>query len=178
MKGLGLSDVKVNKTIIDEEVVLNDRDVIEIGTFQFMYSNSHLKQVVVHYRDGDVKHGVPLTWNIEEKGFVLRPEDESAMEPQAYISFRDLKAVFFVKDFDKEIARKMNFSRIFAEKDHVIVDFQDGEKMEGYTVKGYSPKATRFFMVPKADTGKEENNICVLVERGATRKITVLNREA
>jgi hypothetical protein len=178
ISGLALSDVKVNKTFIDKEVVLNDRDTVEIGAFQFLYSNSHLKQVVVHYKDGDIMHGVPLTWNIEEKGFVLGPADRSAKEIQAYIPFRDLKAVFFVKDFDKEIARKMKHSRIFAEKDHVIVNFQDGEKIEGYTVKSYDPKSRRFFIVPKPESGEEENNICILVERGATKEVSVLEKEA
>ncbi len=176
IKTLGLSDVKVNYFAIDDEVKLNDRDILQIGSFQFIYSNSHLKQVVVHYRDGDVKYGIPLTWNINEDGFVLRPEGEGAEDLQMYIPFRDLKGVFFVKHFDKEIAKKMKLSNIYAKKERVVIKFKDGERMEGFTVQSYDPKAPRFFVIPRAEEGKEENNICVLVERRFTKSIEVMPR--
>jgi hypothetical protein len=178
IRGLELSDVKVNNFVEDEEVKLQDRDIIDIGAYQFIYSNSHLKQVVVHYKDGDVRYGIPLTWNIEEEGFLLRPEGKGSAELQIYIPFRDLKSVFFVKDFDKEIARRMKFSSIYAQKDHIIIEFRDGEKIDGYTVRDYDPKASRFFMVPKVEVEKEENNICILVERRFTKKIKVLGKQA
>jgi hypothetical protein len=178
IRGLGLNDVKVNNFAEDEEVKLQDRDIIDIGAFQFIYSNSHLKQVVVHYKDGDVKYGVPLTWNIEEEGFLLQPQGAASAELQVYIPFRDLKSVFFVKDFDKEIARRMNFSSIYAKKDHIIIEFKDGEKIDGYTVRDYDPKASRFFVVPRVGDEKEENNICILVERRFTKKIKVLVKQA
>ena len=158
--------------------MLSDRDIIDIGAFQFLYSNSHLKQVVVHYKDGDVKYGVPLTWNIEEPGFVLRPSGDASDELQIYIPFKELKAVFFVKDFDKEIARKIKLSVIYAQKDHVLIKCRDGEKIDGYTMKAYDPKAARFFVVPKAKEDEEENNnICILVERRFTKKIKVLGSQ-
>jgi pSer/pThr/pTyr-binding forkhead associated (FHA) protein len=176
IKPFGLSDVKVNHAPIDGEVKLQDRDLIDVGGYQFIYSNSHLKQVVVHYKDGDVRYGIPLTWNIEEEGFVLRPEGKGAEEMQAYIPFRDLKGVFFVKHFDKEIAKKMKVSSIFAHKDHVFIEFKDGEKIEGFTVQDYKPDAPRFFVVPKKDPGKDDNNICILVERRFARDIKLLAR--
>ncbi len=176
IRGLGVSDVLVNNFIIDKEIKLEDRDIIDIGEFQFLYSNSYLKQVVVHYKDGDVRYGVLLTWNIDEEGFVLQPEGKGAEDLQIYVPFKDLKAVFFVKDFDKEIARKINLSEIHAKKDHIIVRFQDGERIEGYTIRDYDPKTTRFFIMPKIEPGKEENNVCVLVERRFTQKVKVLGK--
>jgi len=173
LKSLGANTVYLNKTPLKKETRITDRDVIQIGEFQFLYCNSPLKQVVVHYKDGSVKYGIPLTWNIEEKGFLLQTEKEAGGTP-TYVSFVDLKAVFFVKHFDKEIARKMKFSSFFAQKDHLRVLFKDGEKMDGYTIKDYDPKAERFFLVPQSATDKEENNICVLVERIFTNKIKVL----
>jgi len=176
IKYLGVNDVKVNGFLIDREVKLEDRDIIDIGQFQFLYSNSHLKQVVVHYRNGDVRYGVPLTWAIEEEGFMLRPEGEGAEDLQVYVRFEKLKGVFFVKDFDKEIARKIKHSSMFAEKDHVLIEFTDGEKLEGCTIKDYDPKALRFFVVPKAEPGKEETNTCILVERQFFKSIKVLGK--
>ncbi|MBI4832994.1 MAG: FHA domain-containing protein, partial [Candidatus Lindowbacteria bacterium] len=177
IKPVGLSDVKVNNFSIDEEVKLNDRDMIRIGAFEFVYSNSHLKQVVVHYKDGEVKYGVPLTWNIEEDGFLLRPEKEAAGDLQLFIPFKDLKAVFFVKHFDKEIARKMKLSSIYAKRDHIRVDFLDGERFEGYTMQDYNEQSPRFFVAPKVEPGKEENTICALVERQFAKKIEVLGKQ-
>ncbi|GAB4344773.1 MAG: hypothetical protein Kow0099_24450 [Candidatus Abyssubacteria bacterium] len=178
LKALGLSDVKVNHAPVDEEVKLQDRDLIDIGGYQFIYSNSHLKQVVVHYKDGDVRYGIPLTWNIEEEGFVLRPEGKGAEEMQVYIPFRDLKGVFFVKHFDKEIAKKMKVASIFARKDHVFIEFKDGEKIEGFTVQDYKPDSPRFFVVPKKEPGKDDNNICILVERRFAKDIKLLAKGA
>ncbi len=172
IKSLGLADVAVNNKNIQEETKLSDRDIIRIGEFQFLFSNSQLKQVVVHYSDGDVKYGIPLSWNIEEKGFLLQSEKDGSAP--MFVLFKDLKAVFFVKHFDKEIARKMKISSIFAQKDHLIVHFRDKENLEGYTIKEYSPEAPRFFLVPRSVADREENNICVLVERSFTDKITVL----
>jgi hypothetical protein len=176
ISSVGMNDVNVNGSVIDAEVKLGDRDIIKIGDVQFAYSNSPLKQVVVHYKDGDVRFGIPLTWNIEEDGFLLRPEGKSATELQMYIPFKDLKGVFFVKGFDKEIAKKIDWSSIYAKKDHIIVEFLDGEELDGYTIQDYNPNTSRFFVVPRTESGKEENNICVLVERLFTRRIEVIGK--
>lgn len=175
LKNLGDGNIYVNNVVLNEEVRLSDRDIVQIGEFQFLYSNSTLKQVVVHYKDGDVKYGIPLSWNIEDKGFLLQPEKEAG-SASMFIPFQDLKAVFFVKHFDKEIARKMKFSNIFAKKDYVKVTFKDGEKIKGYTIKDYNPQAPRFFLVPETVSGREENNLCILVERRCTKKVVVLKK--
>jgi hypothetical protein len=169
-----LSNVKVNDYILEEEIMLQDRDIVTIGAFQFLYSNSHLKQVVVHFKNGSVKQGVPFTWNIEDDGFVLRVEGRDAEQMPLHVPFRELKGVFFVKDFDREIARKMKLSVIYAKKDHIKVKFRDGETIEGYTMQKYDATSPRFFMTPKVEPGKYENNLCILVERASTKRIKVL----
>jgi hypothetical protein len=174
VRGLQLSDVKVNNFVIDTETVLNDRDIVGIGEFQFLYSNSHMKQVVVHYRDGDVKMGVLQTWNIEDTGFALKPEGEYASEFMVYIPFEELKGIFFVKDFDKEIARKIKSTATYAKKTHVIVEFFDGEIIEGHTIQQYNPNSLRFFLIPESHKGKDENNVYILVEKKATKRVQVL----
>jgi len=178
IKSLELSDIKVNNFPLDDEIKLNDGDIIEIGAFQFIYSNTQLKQVVVHYKDGAVRYGVPLTWNIEEDGFVLQPEGGGADELQVYVHFKELKGVFFVKHFDKEIGSKMKLGKMFHEKDHILIECKDGEKIEGYTVRVYDAGAPRFFVVPKVEEGKEENNICILIEREFTKKVELLSTVA
>jgi hypothetical protein len=68
----------------------------------------------------------------------------------------------------------MKLASFFAQKDHLRIIFKDGEKIDGYTIKDYDPKAERFFIVPKSVSDREENNICILVERLFTEKIIVL----
>ena len=176
LRYLGVNNVKVNNLTINKEMTLQDRDIIDIGEYQFLYSNSQMKQVVVHYKDGDVRYGVLLSWNIEESGFLLQPEGRDAEEMGIHIYFKDLKGVFFVKHFDKEIARKIKHSKMFVEKDHLIITFSDGEKIEGYTVGDYDPNSPRFLFVPKEEPGKEQNNVCILVERQFTTKIDIIKR--
>jgi len=119
-----------------------------------------------------------MTWNIEEEGFLFRPEGRGAADLQVFIPFKDLKAVFFVKDFDKELARKIKRADIYAKKDRIAVTFRDGERIEGFTMRKFDPKAPRFLMVPKEEPDKEENNICVLVERKFTTEVTLVDKIA
>ncbi len=176
--GLELNDVKVNDFITNKEVVLKDRDIVDIGAFKFMYTTSYLKQVVVHYNDGDTRYGTLLTWNMEDEGFVLRPMSEPPDDNPCYIPFADLKGVFFVKDFDKEIARKIKSSDIYTKKHHIVVEFPDGETIEGYTVHDYDPKAPRFFLVPELKKDEEGNNVYILVERSSAKKINIVAEPA
>lgn len=176
--GLGLNDVKVNDFVINKEVVLKDRDIVDIGAFKFMYTTSYLKQVVVHYNDGESRYGILLTWNIEDKGFVLRPVSEPPHDEPCYIPFSALKGVFFVKDFDEEIARSIRVSDIYTKKHHVAVEFPDGETIEGYTVQDYDPKAPRFYLVPELKKHEEGNNVYILVERSSAKKVSIVAEPA
>ena len=45
-------------------------------------------------------------------------------------------------------------------------------------MKEYDPKAPRFLLVPKEEPGKETSNICILIERKATKKIKVRKEHA
>jgi hypothetical protein len=178
IRSLGLNDVKVNDFIINREVVLKDRDIVDIGAFQFMYTTAYLKQVVVHYNDGETRYGILLTWNIEDKGFVLRPAGEPPHDNPCYIPFNDLKGVFFVKDFDVEVARKIKSSSIYTKKHHVAVEFPDGETIEGYTVHDYDPKVPRFYLVPELKKDEEGNNVYILVERSSAKKVSIVAQPA
>ena len=133
---------------------------------------------MAHYSDGDVKYGAPWNWNIEDKGFVLRPEGQGASDLQMFIPFIDLKGASFVGDFDNEIARKVNFQSLYAAKDHIAAKFKDGKVVEGFTIKSYNPTAPRFLMVPKVVPGKEENSLCILVERKFVEKIKLVTGPA
>lgn len=172
LRRLGFSDTKVNFSKPFREVLVRDRDIIEIGAFQFLYSVSHMQQVVVHYRNGTTRRGVLQTWSVDEDTFTLRPEDEPAGAPLLHIRFKDLKGVFFVKDFDKEIARKMRSPHAYPRQNRIIVEFRDGEIIEGHTLHDYAPQAPRFFVVPTAKD-EEANTLCVLVERRFTKKVTL-----
>jgi len=177
IKALGLSKVEVNfSPIYKIETELKDGDVIDMGECQFFFSTSHFQQVVVHYRNGRVRQGVLQTWNIEEKEFTLRPKDKSVSDPNIHVKFEDLKGVFFVKSFDREHAEKMKTSFRFAKKKRIVVEFLDGERIEGFVVGYFGPQLPRFYMAPKPKKDKEENTYLVLVERSFTRTVEAFDK--
>ncbi len=170
---VGVSDIKVNNFLINREVLIKDRDIVDIGAFQFLYTSSLLKQVVIHYRDGRVMYGTLLTWNIEEEGFMFQPAGKYIDELAYFAVFDHLKGVFFVKDFDTEIAKRIQVSHNLAIGSSVVINFSDGETIEGNLVGDYSPTAPRFYMAPKLEKGKEESTLFILVEKEFTSNITL-----
>jgi len=83
-----------------------------------------------------------------------------------------------VKDFDAEIAKRIRTSHQLTIGNRIIVEFCDGEKIEGHTVGGYKPQAPRFYVAPKTEKGRDENMLFVLIERKFTRKIAIYNEQS
>lgn len=124
-----------------------------------------LVKVVVRYADGRVVKGFTNNFFPNRPVFHLKPPDsDSGVE----ISVRDLKAVFFVKDFAGNPAynEKKDFS---GEKKptgrRVEVTFTDGETLVGSTL-GYDPARPGFFITPPDE---QSNNIRVFVVSSAVR---------
>jgi hypothetical protein len=80
----------------------------------------------------------------------------------------ELKAIFFVKDYTGDKARKDNYSDEIAGAGRKIeVKFSDGEIMLGYC-QGYSSMRQGFFIVP-AD--KNSNNDRIYIVNSATEEV-------
>ena len=87
------------------------------------------------------------------------------------ISIEDLKAIFFVKDFEGNKNHKDNYSdEIAAGGRKIKVVFFNCETVVGYTL-AYSPDRQGFFMAPADLQG---NNERIFVVKSASEKIELL----
>ena len=126
-------------------------------------------RVIAHYLDGRVVKGVTEDFHPDRRQFHLHPIDAGA---SVVIDNRQLKAVFFVKDFAGDPGRRdlRGFGLVSGEQTQgkkIVVEFKDGERIQGYTL-AYGPDRQGFFVVP-ADPGS--NNLRIYVLKGATRQI-------
>jgi len=131
----------------------------------------HPKQrLVVRYADGRMVKGTSYTIDIDSRGFYVDPKDMAAdASKPIFVKFNELKAVFFVKDFEGNYDDKEEHAEWFPEGHEVTVKFKDGEVIEGYALKAYDDDAPRFHLIPK----EPGNNISVLVERTSVSRIAV-----
>jgi hypothetical protein len=127
-------------------------------------------KVVVRYADGQVIKGYTQDFFPNKDRFHLQPQQKSSGQDTQQILVRDLKAIFFVRDFggnptyderrqfgdaDKPQGRKME------------IIFKDGEKLVGSTL-GYEPNRRGFFIHPADD---KSNNIRVYVVQAFVDKV-------
>ena len=110
-------------------------------------------KVIVRYIDGRVVKGFVQDFFPNKECFHLRPLDNAAGNGLQEIYIKDLKAIFFVRDFGgnpsyKERRAYMEGERAQGRK--VEVTFKDGEKQVGSTL-GYDPNRSGFFFFPADD---------------------------
>ncbi|UCD57090.1 MAG: VWA domain-containing protein [Candidatus Hydrogenedentota bacterium] len=170
---IGRNSVIVNLQKIREPIPLSDRDIVEIGAYTFRFENPPpYKQIVVKYLDGRVLKGTPTSWDIESDEFSLLPRDAlPRSNEEILVAFADLKAVYFVRDFDRQIGKKRVPPASRIRGAHMRLAFHDGEEMEGYTLENYEPSSTRFYFLPSDQLG---NTISLVVERQHLRKAEML----
>jgi hypothetical protein len=130
-----------------------------------------INRIVARFLDGRVLKGTTEDFVPNRSKFHLHPLGNAAPE---VIECRDLKAVFFVRDFAGDAGRKdvRGFGHLPVEANRgkkISVVFKDGEVIFGYTL-AYSRERDGFFVAP-ADPGS--NNIRVYVLRNAAQKVLV-----
>ncbi len=124
-------------------------------------------RVIAHFRNGRLVKGTTLDFFPTKDKFHVT--DESGNVHAVHVS--ELKAVFFVKDFDgdsKYTERKGFFSKQTHGK-KVLVEFTDGEVIFGYTLS-YSTKGLGFFMFP-GDPSCNNNKVFII--HSATKRVKV-----
>ena len=124
-------------------------------------------KIVVHFTDGGLIKGFSNDFFPNKEQFHLT---EHSSDEIIDIDVSDLKAIFFVKDFEgksdyQERKGFLDDQNIQGRKVRVI--FQDGEAIVG-SVLGYDPKRQGFFVIP-ADP--ESNNSRIFVVVAATTDI-------
>ena len=124
-------------------------------------------KVVVKFKDNKLLKGTTSDFFPNKNQFHLNLPDGEIFE----ITVEDLKAIYFVKDYDGNKDRKKSYTdEITGTGRKMKVDFTDGESIIGFTL-GYSPERTGFYFTP-ADAGG--NNLRIFVVKSATNKTAFL----
>ncbi len=101
-------------------------------------------KVVVHYNDGTILKGTTTDFFPNRAQFRVTGGQGEART----VYVEEIKAVFFVKDFDGDKQRQDSYeSEIAGGGKKIRVEFADGEVINGHTL-GYSPDRLGFFITP------------------------------
>lgn len=117
-------------------------------------------KAIVAYLDGRRLKGYIYNFSAQKDRFRLFLEQDSAQREGTDVQMKDLKAIFFARDFagNGEYKESLEFtSQNQGRKAEVL--FRDGEKLVG-TTDAYNPQKIGFFLVP-ADP--RSNNLRVFV---------------
>jgi len=129
-------------------------------------------KVVARYNDGKRVKGLSQDFFPNKDRFHVSPADKPSGEA-VEISLKELKAVFFVRDFAGNAQYNERKEYIQGDKPSgrkIEVMFKDGEVLVGTTL-GYDPNRPGFFLFP-ADP--KSNNIRVFAVTAAVRKVRYL----
>ncbi len=132
-------------------------------------------KVVAHYLQGKIVKGFTQDFLPNKDRFHLHPLTKAPNEtgPPVEILVKDLKALFFVRDFGgnaQHIERKKYIEGEHPQGRKMEVTFSDGEVMVGTTL-GYDPSRPGFFIFP-ADP--KSNNIRVFAVSTSVKKVRQL----
>jgi len=119
-------------------------------------------KVVVRYENGRIIKGYTQDFLPTKPSFLVRPIDIDTSIDPVEVFIRDLKAVFFVRDFvgDPNHMDRKNFSDgVDAAGILLQVTFKDGEVIIGSTLS-YDPQRPGFFILPADAKG---NNLGIFV---------------
>jgi hypothetical protein len=130
-------------------------------------------KIVVQRLDGSVMKGITRDFMPNKEIFHLEPADAPPDSKTIPVFVKELKAVFFVKDFtgNSQYHDRKEFNpnkAILGRKIKVV--FQDGEILIG-TIQGYQPGRPGFFVFP-ADP-KSNNDRCYVIS-SATRQVSFI----
>jgi hypothetical protein len=130
-------------------------------------------KIVIHYQDGRLVKGITNDFFPNKDSFHLIPADTSPGNKPLDVSVPELKAVFFVRNFDgnPHYEDKKEFDpakNLIGRK--IKVTFKDGELMVGIT-NGYDPNRPGFFVTPVDPISNIDR--CFVV-KSATREVSFL----
>jgi len=130
-----------------------------------------LNKVVVAYLDGRRSRGRVYDFSPLKDTFRLVSESALQQQKGLDVTLKDLKAVFFVKDFRGNSKYKESKTVQEGKPGRKIeVTFSDGEKVVG-TTQGYDQKSKGFFVFP-ADA--KSNSVRIFVVNWNVRDVKFL----
>ena len=122
-------------------------------------------KAILRFKDGSFVKGKINSFSPNKKHFHLESLNGETVE----IDLEQLKAIFFVEDFEGNKDREDIYNDIIPGGGRKIqIKFFDGEVLSGYS-QGYSTKRSGFFVIPANTQG---NNKRIFVINSATEKIT------
>jgi len=130
-------------------------------------------RIVARYLDGRMVKGFTQNFAPNKPSFHIFPSEAADPKETVEIFIRELKAVFFVRDFAgrPDYTERKGYSSGERPSGRVVeVTFSDGEVLVGSTL-GYDPKKPGFFLFP-ADP--QSNNARVFVISRAVRVVRYL----
>ncbi len=134
-------------------------------------------KIVARFKDGTIIKGKTGNFSMHKAFFHLEQISGKKIKVEieklkiVEINIDDLKAAFFVKDFEGNREHKDDDTHIVTGGGKKVeVQLIDGEIITGYALS-YDPERHGFFVVP-ADA--KSNNERIFVIKSATRKITFL----
>ena len=133
-----------------------------------------MNKVVARFSDGRMVKGSTSDFVPAKEFFHVASSDAPKGSKPTMVHVKDLKAIFFVKDFSgrPDYTPKNEFEGDKAPPGRKIkVVFADGEVIVG-TTQGYQPGRPGFFMVP-ADLADNNIERCYVVA-AATTEVTLL----
>jgi small nuclear ribonucleoprotein (snRNP)-like protein len=132
-----------------------------------------VNKVVARLKNGNVIKGITANFSPGKDIFHVSVKNAPAGAKPVEIHTKDMKALFFVKDFEgnpKHIKRNEFDPEKPAIGRRIRVVFRDGEVLVG-TTSGYQPGRPGFFVIP-ADTNS--NNERCYVVAASTQEISFL----
>jgi len=105
-------------------------------------------QAVVAFLDGRRLKGYIFNFSAVRESFRLFPDEKAKQESGTDIQMKDLKAIFFVKDFTGDPSYKESADGVASRHGRKIeVTFADGEKLTGFC-DAYNKQKLGFFLFP------------------------------
>jgi len=131
---------------------------------------SSASKVVVACMDGERRKGYVFNFSALRDSFRLFPEANSPQSAGNDLELRNVKAIFFVKDFAGNRERKDCYDGLDSAHGRKLeVTCSDGEKILG-TTEAYNPKKSGFFMFP-ADRDSNNSRIFIVNANVSTVKM-------
>jgi Family of unknown function (DUF6982) len=129
------------------------------------------RKIVVRYRDGHLSKGFTHDFHPSRNQFSLWPSLDAAPSERMFVPASQLKAVFFVRDFqgNADYVEQRTFDGP-AEGRRIEVTFADDEVLVGSTLN-YRTDGQGFFLTPADSRG---NNLRVFVVSSAIRHVRFL----
>ena len=133
-------------------------------------SEDKMNRVVVAFLDGRRLKGYVFNFSALKESFRLFPNQPEDQKTGTDVLMKDLKAVFFVKDFVGNRDYKETPSTDGVKHGRkAVVTFKDGEELSGAT-EAYNPQKLGFFMFP---LDPSSNNLRIFVVNKNVRQVNI-----